>query len=342
MIIRGLTALTGLFLIAASFGDTRQPARFEYTQPHMGTQFKIILYAQTEELAARASQSAFERIARLDATMSDYRENSELTRLSRQAGRGPVKIGADLFRVLSLSQQFARQTGGAFDVTSGPLIQLWRRARRTRQLPDTGRLTQARKVSGYRKLTLDPLARTARLDRPGMLLDLGGIAKGFAADQAIEVLKRYGIESALVAAGGDIAVSDPPPGADGWVIGVAPLESPALPPSAYLSLRNAAVSTSGDAEQFVEIGGTRYSHIIDPRTGAALTGHSSVTVVAPDGATSDALATSLSVLGPKRGLNLIDSLNRTGDALAAYFAISTGHFESKSWRKFVRAKNRQD
>jgi thiamine biosynthesis lipoprotein len=298
----------------------------------MGTRFKIILYARNKELAVRAANAAFERVAELDGIMSDYRETSELMRLCHRAGGGPVSVSADLFRVLERAQAVARQSGGAFDVTAGPLVRLWRRARRTGEMPDPQRLAQARALTGYAKLTLDPKTRSVSLERPGMLLDLGGIAKGYAADAALLVLKRFGIRRALVAAGGDIVAGDPPPGARGWAIGIQPLEPAESSSAPRLVLVNAAVSTSGDAEQFVEINGVRYSHILDPRTGLGVTGHSSVTVVAPDGTTSDAMATAASVLGPKDGLAFINA----AENVAALF-LQSDHgqvraFYSKHWR----------
>ncbi len=337
-------AYLSIFVIIAAAQVLKPPlTRYEFSQTHMGTRFKIILYATDDETASLVSNAAFERIAQLDAAMSDYRENSELMSLCRKAGDGPVKVSEDLFRVLSIAQQWARHTDGAFDITVGPMSQMWRRARRTRELPDARRLIQARALTGYRKLHLDAARREVRMEQAGMLLDLGGIAKGFAADEAAAVLKQRGIHSSLVAAGGDIVVSNPPPDANGWVISVAPLKTSERSPREDLLLRNAAVSTSGDAEQYVEIGGVRYSHIINPRTGLGITGRSSVTVVAQDGTTSDAVATALSVLGPERGLAFIDSTQI--ESLAALFVQATDrglrHFESKSWPtipKRARAK----
>ena len=299
--------LAGLVWATAVWGTAAEPplTRFEFSQPHMGTQFRIVLYAPDAALAARASNDAFERIARLDDTMSDYRSGSELMSLCHHAGGPPVAASEDLFRVLEKSQELAARSRGAFDITAAPVIHLWRRARRRRELPDKKELAQARRWCGYKLLRLDAKARTAQLLKPGMLLDLGGIAKGYAADEALKVLAGHGITRALVAAGGDIAVAAPPPDQPGWRIGIAPLESPEQPPTRFLMLHDAGVSTSGDAEQHVEIGGVRYSHIIDPRTGRALKGRSSVTVVAPDATTSDSLATALSVLGPKRARTLL-------------------------------------
>ena len=190
-------------------------SRFEFSEIHMGTRFRIVLYTRDRTDAAKASKAAFRRIAQLDDSMSDYRPMSELMRLSRQAGYGPVRVSEDLFGVLKQSQEMARRTQGAFDVTLGPVVRLWRRARRRGELPDPERLAQAQGRVGYEKLRLDPATRTAQLMRKGMLLDLGGIAKGYAADQALVVLKRHGLPRALVDAGGDVVVGLPPPGRAG-------------------------------------------------------------------------------------------------------------------------------
>jgi thiamine biosynthesis lipoprotein len=303
----------------------------------MGTRFSIILYSRDARTAKRASSAAFACIGRLDAIMSDYRETSELTKLCRAAHGQWVEVSDDLFRVLSLSQRLARRSGGAFDVTIGPVVRLWRHARRAGRLPDDERLASARVLVGYDKLHLDEKTRSVRLTRPGMALDLGGIAKGYAADRAIGVLEQFGIRRALVAAGGDIVVSDPPPGAQGWVVGIDQIQSSGGPVASLL-LRNRAVSTSGDREQFLEAGGVRYSHIVDPRTGIGVTGQSSVTVVARECTTSDGLATAASVLGPESGVKLIDA---TEDA-AGMFVRAAGEgaqvTESLRWNTVPKAR----
>jgi thiamine biosynthesis lipoprotein len=313
--------LPACFLVVIPPAISRKPfsTRFEFVQPHMGTRFRIVLYASHDLAGRRAAQAAFERIAALDTIMSDYRSDSELMGLCRQAGGPPVRISEDLFRVLAAAQEVSRRSDGAFDVTVGPVVRLWRMARLSHQLPDPARLEQARELVDYRKVRLDPGARTAQLLAPGMVLDLGGIAKGRAADEALRVLRQCGISSALVAGGGDIAVGDPPPGKAGWTIGIAPLEAPEKPPRRYLQLHNAAISTSGDAEQHVEIAGVRYSHVVNPNTGQALTGRRSVTVIARDCTTSDALSTAASVLGPGKGLELVKSTPGT----SMLFAVET-------------------
>jgi thiamine biosynthesis lipoprotein len=281
------------------------PARFTFDEPHMGTRFRIIAYAPDEATARKAARAAFARIAALDACMSDYRPTSELMRLCAKAGGGPVRVSEELFFVLSKAQEVSARSDGAFDVTVGPVVRLWRLSRRTQKLPEPEKLARARALVGYQNVRLDARRRTVQLLKPGMQLDLGGIAKGYSADEALRVLKEHGLGRALVAAGGDIAVSGPPPGAKGWDVAIAPLDKRDTPP--HLLLHDAGVSTSGDAEQYVEIDGKRYSHIVDPRTGIGLVGRMSVTVVGPDGITADSLTKVVSVLGPERGFRIIEA-----------------------------------
>lgn len=270
----------------------------------MGTLARIVLYASTEDAARRASQHAFARIAVLNHVMSDYEENSELMTLCARAGHGPVHVSDDLFRVLAASQRIAQLSDGAFDVTAGPLTHLWRRARRLNALPEPERLQHAQALTGYRKMVLDARAKSVDLLEPGMLLDVGGIGKGFAADEAAAVLKRDGIDRALVALGGDIFGAGAPPDEDGWSVEVSDTATPSAQ-KRTVRIRDAGISTSGDAEQFVEIGGRRYSHILDPRTGEALTGRRSVTIEAGTATESDGLATAVCVLGRQAGEQLV-------------------------------------
>jgi thiamine biosynthesis lipoprotein len=290
---------------AASFAAEPALTRFEYSEPHMGTKFQVIVYAADEKTARAASTAAFARVADLDAIMTDYRPTSELMRLCDKAGGDPVKVSQELFFVLSKAQEVSKLSDGAFDVSVGPVVRLWRLARRTQRMPDSDDLKKALEVVGYKNIKLDAKERTVQLLKPGMRLDLGGIGKGYAADEAIAVLKKHGIDRALVAAGGDIAVSGPPPDTEGWTIGILPLAPEEVKSPRRLLLKNGGVSTSGDAEQYVEIDGKRYSHIVDPRTGLGLLGHRSVTVVAPNGITSDSMTKVASVLG-EDGLKIIE------------------------------------
>lgn len=250
----------------------------------MGTLVRITVYAPDAGTAQAGFTAAFARIAALDATFSDYRHDSELSRLTPGP---PVPVSADLYHLLHTAQAVSRATRGAFDITAGALTRLWRQGR----VPAAADLARARQATGYRSLRVGK--GTTQLTRPGMRLDAGGIAKGFAAQQALRVLAAMELPRALVAVSGDIAVGDSPPGTSGWRIEAQ---------GQVLTLRNCAVSTSGSSEQFFEAAGRRYSHIIDPRTGMPLNHQRSVTVIHREGAWADALATAYTVSGEKSGI----------------------------------------
>jgi thiamine biosynthesis lipoprotein len=281
--------------------------RFEYTRIRMGVPVEITLYARSQEAANSASDAAYARIKALDRIMSDYDPDSELMRLCATAGTGQrVVVSPELACVLCRSQDLSLRTDGAFDVTVGPLVELWRIARRQKQLPSPERLQSAREKVGWRNLRLDQSARSVELLRTGMKLDLGGIAQGYAADEALRVLCEHGVRRALIDVSGDIVVGDPPPGRDAWRVEIEPLQkNDPHAKSQVLLLRNAAVTTAGDAYQFVEIDGVRYSHIVDPQTGLGQTIRRSVTVIAHDGVTADGLDTGVCLLEPDRGLRLV-------------------------------------
>ena len=306
--------------------------RFEFSQPHMGTLFSITLYAPDEISARAASEAAFAKVRELNAIMSDYEPESELMRLCQKPVSEPVRVSDELFYVLEKSQRTAELSDGAFDATVGPVVRLWRRARRTGNMPSPELLTRAREAVGWKKLKLDAANKTVTLTVSGMQLDLGGIGKGYAADKALEVLKQRGMTRSLIAASGDIAAGEAPPGKEGWRVGIGMLDSKTNELARVLLLKNTAVSTSGDAEQFVEIDGKRYSHIVDPRTGIGVTERLQVTVVTKRGVDSDSIDTAISVLGVERGLKLANS-----QGVAALIFRKNGEsqqtFESANWRK---------
>lgn len=321
----GLLAVNGL-----------QPAplkRYEFAEPHMGTMVRIVLYASDEAAAKKAAKAAFARVAELNAIMSDYSPTSELMKLCQKAGGPPVAVSVDLFEVLQKAQEFAKLTDGVFDVSVGPVVRLWRKARRSGVMPKAEEIKKALELVDYRKIRLEPKGRTVQLLLIGMMLDLGGIAKGYAADAALAVLRKHGITRALVAAGGDITVGDPPPDAQGWKVGIAPLKKSDAPPKYHLSLKNAGVSSAGDSEQFVEFDGKRYSHIVDPKTGMGLVGRRSVTVIAPNATISDGMDTGLCVLGVERGLRIVE----TRHDVAALFVFETNKgIETTQSRRFAQ------
>lgn len=271
--------------------------RFSYAELHMGGEFRITLYAGSQEQAESAVRAAFDRVAQLEQVFSDYRPASEARRLPASAAFGPVRVSADMLRGLRQGRRIGEASGGAFDLTASPVVGLWREARRSGRIPRWVDLRAARFLTGLDCWGIDAHGLVTT-DSPNVRLDFGGLAKGDACDQALAVLRRHGIRSALVQAGGDIAASEPPPGLRGWTVAAEAV------PGGRLELRNQAVSTSGDAEQFAVIGGRRWSHIVDPRTGFALTNGIQATVLARRGLDSDPLATALCVLGPEDGARL--------------------------------------
>jgi thiamine biosynthesis lipoprotein len=284
-----------------------QPQRFERRQPHMGTQFEIILYADSAEQADRAFSAAFNRIDELDRMLSSFQPGSEVNRIVQDAPHHEfVPIRAELFTVLAEAEKLHRISGGAFDVTIGPLSRLWRRARREHTLPSADALAAARASVGFPLMQLNHKAKSVRLTRAGMHIDLGGIAKGYAADEALRLIREAGIESGLVNGGGDISVSGPPPGRVGWTLAINTTHDSDA--GIVLALANRAVATSGDLFQFVEIDGVRYSHLIDPATGLGVTHCAQATVIARHGILADGLASAVSVLDEKRALEMIATL----------------------------------
>ncbi|MFM8469157.1 MAG: FAD:protein FMN transferase, partial [Limisphaerales bacterium] len=236
----------------------------------------------------------------------DSEAHSEVTSHSRTAGSGrAVPVSDELWRLLNVAPAMSRRSDGAFDITVGPLVQVWRRARRQRELPTPEVIAEAKSRVGWQKVMLDPQRHTAKLLVPGMRLDFGSIAKGRALDESLRVLREHGLRRALVTGSGDMAIGDPPPGRAGWRIELAPLDAPGAPPTRFLTLRNCGFATSGDLFQHVELGGKRYSHIVDPKTGCGMTDHSLVTVIARDCVTANSLSTTTCVVGPTRGLALV-------------------------------------
>ncbi len=297
---------------------------YESVEPHMGTLFRIKLYAKDESTAKAAFKAGFARIDDLDRIFSDYKPDSELNIASQRAADKPVHISNDLARVLEASQRISDESDGAFDITVGRLTKLWRESRRTHQLPSVEALAAARAKCDYRKVHVDINSRTLRLDASGIELDLGGIAKGYAAEETVSELSKLGITSALVAASGDLAFSDAPPGQPGWKIGIDSFDSADKPFTRVFILANAAVSTSGGTEQYLEIHGKRYSHILDPSTGMGLEREIAVTTVSRDGMRADAAATAVSVLGRKKGMAFIEQQ----PDLAALIVENSRSFES--------------
>lgn len=297
-------------MLFVPFADAAEPElkRFQKTFPQMGVEFEVVLYAKDPAEGEAAIQAVETRVAELNTLLSDYDSESELNRLSaRSPTQTPVLVSQSLWEVLEVAKQVELKSEGSFDVTVGPLTKLWRSSRRRKEPPSAESLKKAFASVGGEHLQLDTAQHGVRLGRANMRLDLGGIAKGYATDEGLRLLKQRGIEHALVRASGDISAAEPPPGESYWKVGIAPLD-PRAPPIMFLGLRNQAVSTSGDSEQFLVVDGVRHSHLVDPKTGWGVTGRSSVTIVGPRGIWTDSLASAVSIQAGERGMQLIKQM----------------------------------
>jgi len=267
----------------------------------MGVETRLVLFAPDSSAGLEAASAAFDRIAELDSLLSDYREDSELNAVNAAAGSDARVVSVDLARVLAASLEVSARSGGAFDITVGPLVALWREARRTGRAPDAAALERARSLVDWRRVRFDPATRIVRLLEPGMRLDPGAVGKGYAAAEARAALVRRGIASCLVSIGGEIALGMAPPGEQGWRIDIETGAGARL-----FTLEAVVVATSGDTEQNITIDGVRYSHVVEPATGRAATDGTGATVIGPDGARADALATAATLVD-SRGLAKLEA-----------------------------------
>ncbi len=249
----------------------------------------------------QAIDAAFAEVRAADQLLSIHREDSRLSHLNLAAAAGPASVDAELFRVLQEAFLLAARSGGAFDPTVRPLVDLWGFLHKERfHVPSEPELREALGRVGHRHVHFDDKARTLRFNRPGMSIDPGGFGKGYAVDRAIERLRACGVTAAMVKAGGDLRVLGLPPGQDHWVVQI---EDPAKRGQRVpIALRGGALSTSGNYENFFEANGVRYGHLLDPRTGRPVDGVLSCTVTAATCLEADALATACSVLGPEASL----------------------------------------
>lgn len=308
-----------IMILAAHVAACAPVRRFEFARICMGVKTRVVLYAPDTARAERAAAAAFDEIARLDASFSDFRPDSELSRLSGLAGQASMHVSPELYDVLRTAQRISDASDGAFDVTVGPGTKAWRRARRQGELPTEAELMRVRELINWRNLALTSTSPArggeAMLLRPGMSLDLGGIGKGYAAQRAVEHLTLLGYPRCLVSLAGDVVAGDPPPGSAGWKVEIRGerAEGDSL---AVLLLRNAAASTAGDSEQFVEIAGRRYSHIVDPRSGLGSERRVMATVVAPRGEIADGLDTAACLLAAEEVERFIEGFEGAACLLA--------------------------
>ena len=335
--MKKLFGLAGLFLLIASMARGQQ--KFVFERPEMGSPFTISIYATDSAIAAKAAAAAFRLADTLNGSLSDYIDSSEINRLSATSGQGRyVAVSPPLFGILRRSLEAARLSKGSYDISIGPVVRLWRQARKTHVFPDADTLRTALGRTGYRYIHLDTIHHSVWLEKPGMRLDVGGLGKGFVAQATLELLRGYGFDQAMVNAGGKIVTGTAPPGKQGWLIGINAPEEKEEILSRLLMLHNIAVATSGDIYQYVDFGGRRYSHIVNPRTGIGLTHSRNVTAIAADGTTADWLATACSILSLHQSLRLIRHLPGTALLITEKRKRGSGLYQvsSSNFRNYLQ------
>ena len=266
----------------------------------MACLYSIAAYGGEPDAVARTLERALDEVDRIDRLMSHYRDDSPLSRVNREAARGPVAVDRELFDFVAMALGYGRESSGAFDITVGPLMKAWGFFRGEGKVPTADELARARSVTGMSHVTLNARDRTIRFDRDGVAIDLGGIAKGYAVDRAVDVLRRERIDAALVSAcGSTIYGLGRPPDAPSWTVEIQdPLDARTI--AFPVALADRALSVSGASEKFFEQDGVRYSHIMDPRRGRPVSGVLSVVVQAPTGTAGDAIDNVLFVEGVAR------------------------------------------
>jgi thiamine biosynthesis lipoprotein len=313
------------------------PDRVQLAGPTMGTTWSVVLAGDghTRNDLTSARQAIVDRLERVNGLMSTWDPDSELSRLNAHTGPGPFPVSADTMQVLALARAVSQRTGGAFDVTVGPLVAAWgfgAGARLPGQGPDAAELRELRSRVGYQMLELDEADGTVTKARPDLRCDLSAIAKGYGVDEVARGLEGLGWTDYLVEVGGEVRVRGERPEGGPWRVGIERPDQAMRMVQGVVALRDRSMATSGDYRNFYEVEGERRSHIVDPRTGRPVThGVASVSVVAREAVLADAWATALTVLGPDEGLALAEA-----EGLAAYFLVRSGpdRFEARASSTF--------
>lgn len=291
------------------------------TRMIMGTFAEVSAYSYDEKTAGKAIEGALDEMERMDRIMSNYKNNSELSQLNKDAGKDPIPCQEELFDVILQSQYYSELSGGAFDITVSPIVALWGFFHEKGHLPPDKEIERLLPIASYKNMVIN---KNVDPGKPGTVffqntqtkIDLGAIGKGYAVDKALKIMKKFDINNACINLGGNIYVLGTPPDKNAWKIGIQhPRDKNEI--LGYLELKNEATATSGDYERFFEFKGKRYSHIINPRTGRPVSGTIATTIIAPTGTQVDALSTSVFVLGNEKGLELVKKIPNA-DALIAY------------------------
>ncbi len=278
----------------------------------MYTVVEITVSSDSEEKAKTAVDRAFNELDRLAKLLNFYSEESEVSMINRHAGDKPVKVSSETLEIIEKALYVSENTEGAFDITVGPVVRLW--DFKNKVIPDEKTIKEKLKIVGYKNIIVDRQKSTVFLKKRGMQMDLGGIIKGYAADKAVEVLKKNGIKSGIVAVAGDIKVFGKRPDGGLWNVGI---QNPRQKSDkdeiiAAIGLSGMAISTSGDYQKFFIKDGKRYHHLLNPKTGYPVYDCQSVTVITKDAVFTDAFATGIFILGPEKGLDVMKKLGFDG------------------------------
>lgn len=274
----------------------------------MGNRFEITVVGEDEQQALENIDKAIEEVRRIEELLTTYKESSQTNQVNAFAGIRPVKVDKEVFDIIARSVKISEVTQGAFDITYGSADKkLWNFDKDMKSLPDEGTARKMVKLINYKNIILDEKAGTVFLREPGMRIGFGGIGKGYAAEKAKSLLINNGVKSGIVNAAGDLSAWGRQPNGEEWTIGIADPNS-AKNPFSYLSISDLAIATSGNYEKFVMIGGKRYSHTVDPKTGLPVHGIKSVTIICPNAEIADAMATPVMIMGIKVGLDMINQM----------------------------------
>ena len=301
-----LTLLCNVLSGCVGVAPIQESAVITRAQMHMGTLVKITVIARSELIAQAAATAGFAEIRRLEELLSTWIPTSELSRVNASAGKTPVLVGPETLTIIQRAMQAAEMTGGGFNIAIGPAVDAWR-VTEGQRIPTESELDALRPLVDLQAVHVNVQERTIFLEKTGMRIDVGGIGKGYAADQAIDALRRAGAVAGVVALSGDIKSFGRLPGGKMFPVGIQhPREDGAV--LAWIDLKDEAISTAGDYERFFELDGVRYHHILDPRTLQPARSCQSVTVIAREGVWADGLDTGIFVMGPERGMELVEQL----------------------------------
>jgi thiamine biosynthesis lipoprotein len=316
-----------LFLACASGVALRasEVLRLEANADAMGSTYSVILYGEDRNKLEAASEAAFDEARRIDLLLSNYKPESEWSQINREAADHPVRVSKELFELLTACNNYSRKSEGTFDITVGPLMKIWGFYKGSGHLPQPGDVKQAMGQIGYQNIVLDPSKQTVFFSKPGLSLDPGGVGKGYAVDRMVEILKKEGIQSALVSGGGSsiYCLGNPPDEPAGWRVEIKDPHDE-LKAAAEITLKNQSLSTSGSYEKFFMAEGKTFSHIMDPRTGYPAQGTLSVSVIAPLTLDSEIWAKPYFILGPQWV-----AAHKPRDFRVFYCADSSAAVESK-------------